>query len=110
MTNAGSVFVLVKNAATLAYEAHFCISARKVGYEEEVPAQVRDVQDVLEDGLLMAIASVHVDKDLPMACCRDAAVISQNDLNGFREGGEGFEPMVVRAHDSRSSRIDKPCG
>ena len=110
MTDAGSVFALVKNVATLAHEAHFCTLVHKVGYGEEVPTQVGDVQDILEDGLLVVIASVHADKDLPMARCRDAAVISQNDLNRFREGSEEFEPMVVRAHDLRSSGIDKQCG
>ena len=110
MTDAGSVLALVKDAATLTHEAHFCTLARKMGYREEVPAQVGDIQDVLWDGLFMMIASIYVDKDLPVAHCRDAAVISQNNLNGFREGGEGFEPMAVRAHDSRSSGIDKPCG
>ena len=58
MTDTGSVFALVKNAVTLTHKVHFCTSAHKVRYGEEVPAQVRDVQDVLEDGLLMAIASV----------------------------------------------------
>ena len=43
MTDAGSVFVLVKNAATLTHEAHFCTSVCKVRYGEEVPAQVGDV-------------------------------------------------------------------
>jgi hypothetical protein len=43
---------------------------------EQIPVKVRNVEHILEDSTLVAIAIVHVDKYLPSACGRDGAVVT----------------------------------
>jgi hypothetical protein len=76
MPDTGCFLALVEDAAAITYETCLCSAASEVGNGEEISAQVRDVQDILEDSVLKTFTCVHADKYLPVASSWYAAVVA----------------------------------
>jgi len=67
----------------------------EVGHGKEIGAEVRDIEDILQDAYDPSSFSVHV--DMYMACGNgwDATVVAKHNLGVVGEGIEGCEPGAV---------------
>ena len=74
--------------AGLVDEMDFSTTASKVGDGEEVSAEVRDVEDVLQDACDPFAFGIHPDANLSRANGWDAAVIAKYDFSLVRERAE----------------------
>ena len=68
---------------------------------QQVSTHTRHIEHVLKHHTFSLVASVHVDDDATLTGHGDGSVVTQDDINGFLEGGE-----VVGVHDSRCTGID----
>jgi hypothetical protein len=98
LTFADNVFGLVEYLAALPSESDVGAAAREVGNGQQVPVQLGDVEDVLQDYVAPLISGTHPNVYASLADALDGAVIAQDDRDVPGKARKLLEPISVGAH------------
>jgi hypothetical protein len=108
LTFADNVFSCVEYLAALPSKSDVGTAAHEVGNGQQVPVQLGDVEDILQDYVAPLVSGVHLNVYASLTDALDGAVIAQDNGDVPGKARKLLEPISVGAHGAWCTRVHYP--